>query len=360
VDNDFFSHRRVDPSVLSGSTQAIYSIQGSAEQVYSQLWIHHTDPNRFFENASTADRNVSRDNDTLTLSKVESPAIWRMGRSGVLSQASGAIWAKRIDGQDLVEMGLSEWLSTVATDSGFPPDRESSPVSYKAYVATTAGSSMIGDFVLPQTPQTWFPNFTTGGTFSIQTGVTACSPAPSCGVILPTQGWQLVASQPVALSAYGLYLAQYNIAVGGAGGRHKSAVRLSADPWTSSAYVPTTQLGPNEKRRIELFFRPQFSSSSSVLALRPSDEISVGTEPMYFHSASLHAISGVQVLGDPKTFSVTVVNASQSARSISCAETGLSSCTDVRDENNNPVTLPLSLSARSTKRLYVRLGGWPS
>lgn len=360
IGNTWFSHRRVDPAAFSNTTQPLASIQGDSEQVYAQLWIHPVEPNRFFENESTNDRNVSQGNGTLTLSKVESPAVWRVGRYGALNQASGAIWAKRVAGQNLVEMGLNEWLSTITSDSGTTLDSENSPVSYKAYVATTGGASLIGDFLLPQTPKTWFPNFTTGGTFSIQTGVSACGSAPSCGVILPSAGWQLVASQPFSVSANGLYLAQYNVAAGSNGGQHNSNVRLDADPWTSVTYVPTSQLGANEKRRIEHFFRPPAASSNMVLALRPSNGTTVGTDAMYFHSASLNPISSVQVLGDPATFSVTVVNASQSARDISCSETGLSSCTDVRDENNNTVTLPLSLAARSTKRLYVRLGNWPS
>lgn len=359
IGNTWFSHRRVDPAVFSNNGQAITSVLGNAEQVYAQLWIHPVNPNRFFENESADDRNVSQGNGTLTLSKVESPAVWRVGLANALVQASGAVWGKRTNGQLITEMGLGEWLSTTAPDTGTTLDSESSPVSYKAYVAT-AGTSLISDFLLPQTPKTWFPNFTTGGTFSVQSGVPACDTAPSCGVITVNAIWQLVASQSVSLSANSLYLAQYNIAAGSSGGGHKAAVRLDAEPWTSAIIVPPTQLAANEKRRIELFFRPIVAMGSSVLALRPSDEVTVGPGPMYFHTASLSPISSVQVLADPAAFSVTVVNASQAARSISCSETGLSTCTDVRDENNNAVPLPLSLPARSSKRLYVRLGNWPS
>lgn len=359
--NTWFSHRRVDPAAFGTGSQAIGSIRGSVDQVYAQFWAHPIDPKQMFEDNTAGDRNVSENNKTITLSKVESPAIWRINSANQLVQSSGGIWGKKAGSAPHVELSANEWLGMVATTSGSTPDGESSPVSYRPYATTVGagGNSLIADFLLPQTPKTWFPNFTAGGSFSIQAGLPECGSAPSCGMLTGSEGWHIVASQPFSLTQNAMYLVQYNITAGGAGAWSDALVRPDAAPWTAVASLQPFQLSANEKRRIEHFFRAPANASNMVLSLRPSDRTTATAgKTIYLNKAGLHAVDSVQVLGALESFSVTLANSSQAARGFECAETGLSSCTNVKDEKGQDVVFPVQVDARTMKRLYVTSPTW--
>lgn len=359
--NTWFSHRRVDPTAFGAGSQAIGSIRGGVDQVYAQFWAHPIDPKQMFEDNTAGDRNVSENNQTITLSKVESPAIWRINETGGLVQSSGSIWGTKAGSALHAELSENQWLSLVSTTSGNTPDSESSPVSYRPYATTLGaeGNSLIADFLLPQTPKTWFPNFSTGGSFSIQAGLPECGAAPSCGVLTGSEGWHIVASKPFSLTQNTMYLVQYNITAGGSGAWSDALVRPDAAPWTAVASVQPFQLGGNEKRRIEHFFRAPANASNMVLSLRPSDRTNATAgKTIYLNKASVHAVSSVQVLDSLETFSVTLVNASQAAKSFTCNDSGLSNCTSVKDELGQDVTFPVEVGTRSMKRLYVTSPTW--
>lgn len=359
--NTWFSHRRVDPAAFGTGSQAIGSIRGGVDQVYAQFWAHPIDPKQMFEDNTAGDRNVSENNQTITLSKVESPAIWRINETGGLVQSSGSIWGTKAGSALHTELSENQWLSMVSTTSGNTPDSESSPVSYRPYATTLGaeGNSLIADFLQPQTPKTWFPNFSTGGSFSIQAGLPECGAAPSCGVLTGSEGWHIVASKPFSLTQNTMYLVQYNITAGGSGAWSDALVRPDAAPWTAVASVQPFQLGGNEKRRIEHFFRAPANASNMVLSLRPSDRTNATAgKTIYLNKASVHAVSSVQVLDSLETFSVTLVNASQAAKSFTCNDSGLSNCTSVKDELGQDVTFPVEVGTRSMKRLYVTSPTW--
>lgn len=353
--NTFFSHRRVNTARFSDAT--ITDING--DLAYAQLWIHRDDPRAFFANTGNGPRNRSENNTTYTLSKVETPTVWRSVATGKLEQASGAVWGLLSLSMPPQTLGMSQWIALTqpATNAR---DTEDSSVAFKAFKFTQQASLISnGDFVNGQGG--WVSN---GGEFQYTTG-TACGGAATCGRTKATATWNILASSPFSVTAQSLYRAQYTVAAGPTGGAHNAQIRLNADPWTSVAYsVPNATWSGNEVRRIEHFFKATATASNIVLSLRPSDNVSVANAAdMFFSQASLTPTTiDAQALPSAASLGINVVNASASAKSFGCVPLGFSSadCINGRvvDELNQPVPFPFEVPARGSKQLYVRLVDW--
>lgn len=354
-DNTFFSHRRVNTARFADA--AITDING--DLTYAQLWMHRDDPSAFFASTGSGPRNRSENNHTYTLSKVETPSVWRSVSSGKLEQASGAIWGLKGLTTPYQTLGLSQWTAMTQ-----PPvnaqDTESSPVAFKAF-KFTGQASLISNGAFINGQGGWVSN---GGEFEYWSGVMCGGPA-TCGRTKPTEAWNILASNAFSVTAQNLYRAQFTVAAGQTGGAHNAQIRLNASPWSSVALsVPTSTWSANEVRRIEHFFRATTTASNIVLSLRPSDGSNMSNPGnMFFGQASLSSAAvETQALPPLSTLGMTLVNSSSASKSFGCVPLGFSSadCTNGRvvDELNQPVPFPLDVPAGGGKQLYVRLVEW--
>lgn len=354
LDNTFLSLRRVDTGRFSDAS--ITNING--ELTYAQVWIHQDDPRAFFANNGGGPRNRSERNHTYTLSKIESPSVWRRVDSGKLEQVSGTVWGLKGLNTQWETLGLSQWIE-LTQPAANAKDKESNPVAFKAF-RFTPSSSLIsnGDFIDGQGG--WVSN---GGGFVYTSGA-ACGGAATCARVQAVALSNILASSTFSVTDQNLYRARYTVAAGAAGGGHNAQIRQNGNPsWSTVALsVPTSTWAANEVRRIEHFFKATTTASDVVLSLRPTDNVSV-TGEMFFSQASLSPVTvEAQALPTLGSLGVTVVNASDTSKSFGCVPLGFSSadCTNGRvvDELGQLMPFPFQVPARSVKQLYVRLVDW--
>lgn len=357
--NTFFSHRRVDATKFANNTVS-ESIDG--EHAYAQLWAHRDGATAFFIDNASGARNRSENNQTYTLSKVESPTVWRKVGTR-LEQASGAAWALNTGGQ-VSTLGLSEWRA-LNQSTALTQDTESSPVSFKPFTYTPGGS-LIGNGTFESNGGNWVAN---GVEFEYTSGA-VCGGEAKCGRVKGSAVGYTLVSSPFSLTAPGVYLASYTMAAGPDGGGQDALVRLNASPYTlQGSYVPGSTWASNEVRRIEYFFQASFTAGNAVLALRPNNSQDTsgpggtnGTlnKNVYFGRAAVQSVSNVQALPAFGTLGVNVINATTAQQTFGCTTVGIQStnCALVVDEANLPVSFPFTVPARSAKQLYVRHADW--
>lgn len=369
-DNTLFSHRTVDSNQFAATASLSDGIQGAAPQVYAQVWLHNTsNPSVFF----TGDRrNESRNNTVLTHSKVSAslPSTWRTNSAYVsnnnapqTTQSSGGIWWLKTlttNGYNK-EMALPEWLNRVQATTS-TADAESSPMSYRPFVLTlgNGGNSLINP-IAQGSGWTW----NAASQVPYATGASTCGEASVCASVTASQSWHSLMSNPFQTTSGQLYFAKYTLKQGTVKGIHNATVRRSTDSAMVGEYLQNVETNPGEVRYYEHFFRANANSgTNTVLALKPSDGVANSTNPyttQYFSDATVHLVDAVAVLPGLDQLGVTAVNASAAARTFSCAEDlgiAQANCSSVRDEDNQPVTFPVSVDARTMKRFYVHSSTW--
>lgn len=364
-DNELLSHRAVDGNVFATNSSLSNGIQGNAPQVYAQLWLHATlNPSVFF----TGDHNnESRNNTVVTHSKTTSPSTWRMNSQWVTNnnspqttQSSGGIWLLKTTGGYNKEVALPEWLK-VTQSSTSTADVESSSVSYRPYALTlgNGGNSLI-DPIASGSGWTW----NAASQVSYATGASTCGEASVCASLTASQPWHTLMSNPFTTTQGQLYFVKYTLKQGAVKGIHNTTVRLTNSTMVGE-YLQNVETNPDEVRYYEHFFRGNANSgANTVLALKPSDGVANSTNPyttQYFSDATVHQVDAVAVLPGLDQLGVTAVNASAASRNFNCVEDlGIASanCSSVRDENNQPVTFPVSVGARTMKRFYINSSTW--
>lgn len=354
--NSFVSRRAVDLASFTDSATGTpnpgYIGMKAPPHAYAQLWLHKTNARQFFADVDNRQRNLVDTNETLSLSKVESPAVWRMAPNGQLAQASGAIWGlKAATSSAIEELALPAWQAAAVSN-----DTEKSLVSYKPFVAPNP--SLIDDFVQGA-------NWTSlGAAFRLLTnGDPACGNVPACGEATAADKWSLIASKPFTPVQGDVYLASYDVKAGANGGAFNSNIMVNGS-WASATkeFVQSTYFSPNEVRRVEHFFRATGTDPQTTVFLRPSDATQAyAGRTMYFSRASLHPVKTLEIL-PMATLAATAVNASSDARNILCSSLGLGgSCPSLVDEANQPVATPngaVVVPARGVVQLYVRSNKW--
>lgn len=381
-DNVLFSHRTVDPAQFTASyIQQGMQGQDPPKQVYAQLWLHNNaQPSAFFtDDASTgARRNKSHNNQVLTHSKTSGPSTWGMDGSAYVNnqssqlttQISGAIWEVQQTTAQTANyrkrMALPEWLKLVQPDAGYQEDSQSSPIVYRPYVLTLGnnGTSLVS--AIDQGSQ-WVWNAASQVPYA--TGTSTCGGASVCAGVTASATWHSLVSPAFQTTAGNLYFIKYTIKQGAARGEHNTSIRRDSEPNRYAQvgeFLQSVYTEANEVRRFEHFFRANsHSGSSTVIYLKPSDGLM--TDPtktyttQYFSDASVHQVTGWDVLPSLAQLSATATNASSVARTFRCVEDlgfAQASCSAVRDENNQPVTFPVSVAPRTMKRLYIHSSTW--
>jgi parallel beta-helix repeat protein len=368
TNNLFFSRRAVDPSAFG--QESATSIENGAPQVYAELWQSKNDPANFFKPftnetnnaACTAEPqptpnfylNRSAGNRTLTLTKVESPALWRMDRFGNLGQASGAVWGLR-QADLLKEIGMGDWLGTVpAPQTGYVADKEESPLSYAPYIANLVNEStpLVGDFLVSGQ---WLPR---DGTLT---------PLTDRVQFLAAQSWAMLTSAYFPITQDQFYLTRFTATAGDEPARFAMNIYekdnySTGATLTKGSFIPPTAFKANESKRIEHFFRAQVNAPFVGVFLKPTDANDTRlTKVMYFNAGSVLPVSGFDVLPALRTLSVSVVNAASADRVLSCADLGFSDqCSLLADEENKPLTWSSALlvKPRTAVQLYVRDTKW--
>ncbi len=357
-DNVLFSHRTVDVNRFS-AVNLQDGIQGNAPQVYAQFWLHKGDPSTFF----TGDhRNESKNNVTVTPSQVSAITTWRMGKTFQAVQASGGIWALLQTGQSYQEMPLSNWLTRAQVDSSNVDTETNSPVSYRPYVLTLGNSGISLVEKLARNSQ-WVWN--AGGPVPYVDGTVACGGASVCAGVTASEAWHSLVSPAFTVTPGNLYFAEYTIKQGPVRGEHNASVRRSSDSLQVGEYVQSIYTEANEVRRFEHFFRATSNGgANTVFALKPSDGVPNSPKPyttQYFSDVSVYPVTGWSVLLPLDQLVATAANASGTTRTFQCvADLGFAQadCSSVRDENNQAVSFPVSVPARTMKRFYVNSSTW--
>lgn len=361
--NNFFSRRTVDGAAFGKATYK--GVRG--ELTHAQLWMHTSkDARTFFQdNAGKTDRNVSVGNQTLTLSRVTTPSVWRLEaadrRDGVttslrMEQVSGAVWGLKSFYDPIEQLGLADWLAlTGSADS--TPDSESSPVSYRTHNFASTSTSILtnGEF-----------KGTLFGTWQTDAGTRqylawGCPTATShCAEFKATGLDDRMTSVPFDVLGGQLYQVSYTVASSSTQAvRHSAHIGAKNAPSTVMAPLSTVvELKAGEVRRIETFARPQAGVEASM-SLRASD----GTAPWfnkkaYWADAAVKPVSNaVSVLPPLNALGITAINASNEPRTFTCADLGMTDCSQVVHAHNNlPVTFPVKVVPRNALRFYVRLG----
>lgn len=357
-DNVLFSHRTVDVNRFSASYLQD-GIQGDAPQVYAQFWLHKNNPSTFF----TGDRrNESKNNVTVTPSQVTPVTTWRMGKTFQAVQASGGVWALLQTGQSYQEMPLSNWLTRVQADSPNADTETNSPVSYRPYVLTLGNNGVSLVEQLARNSQ-WVWN--AGSQIPYVDGMAACGGTSVCAEVTASAAWHSLVSPVFTVTPGNLYFAQYTLKQGPVRGEHNASVRRSTDYLQVGEYMQSVYTEANEVRRFEHFFRATNNGgASTVLALKPSDGVTNSPKPyttQYFSDVSVHPVTGWSVLPPLDQLVATAANASGTPRTFRCVEDlgfAQTSCNSVRDENNQTVTFPVSVPARTMKRFYINSSTW--
>lgn len=377
-ENAFVSRRAVALQNWDTSTagSAGSLLMYNVPHTYAQLWLHKGDAAKFFS-VDSAGRPANRSelNETLSLSKVEQPAVWRMGLSGQLVEYSGAIWGVRgtVNSKTtLEEMARPRWLAFAPPGDSLSADKvESSPISYKPYaVKQGAAASLIDNFV---SGAVWTP--VNGTLFTMLNGtqpLSQCGGALSCGEARPASGDSLVASKAFSSKAGTTYLARFDVTAGSTGGAFSANVMVDGNAagtgvWStvSPNYIQINYFRANQTKRVEHFFQASISSPYAKLFLRPSDKTATYARPMYFSNASAHPTTDLEALPSMSGLAAVAVNASANAKLIACAELGLAAtapCPEkLYDErsveveiSNGAVTVP----ANTTLQLYARSPKW--
>ncbi len=353
--NTFFSHRTVSAEAFKKSPVA--GVQGDV--THAQLWLHKWDATAFFKDSAVGanDRNVSEGNRTLTLSKVQAPAVWRKEAGDVLEQVSGAVWGLRTGTMPYVKLGLSQWLDLTKPTT---KDTEASPVSFQPYkVSKAATTSMLSNGAFSVLGGGWTA---TGARSVYLTGLSSCmNTASTCLMGIANEPAGMVSSRAFDLTQGTLYTLNYTAAAGTTAARHGAVLRTSGATGQDKAMVaPVSAFKVKEVRRIESFVRPTASEKGVSLALRLGDGTSAWiNKGLYFADASMYPLSGeVQVAPPLSQLGVLAVNASTASRKVYCEDLGLTDCTNVVDDQNAAVSFPVTVDARSARQLYFRLTGW--
>lgn len=376
-ENVFVSRRAVALQNWDTSTAGSLGslLMYNVPHTYAQLWSHKGDATKFFSvDSAGRPSNRSSLNETLSLSKVEQPAILRMGLGGQLVEFSGAVWGIRgtlNDKTTLEEMALPRWLAIAPPGDPLSADKESSPISYKSYVVKPgAAASLIDSFV---SGAVWTP--VNGTLFTMLTStqpLAQCGGALSCGEAKPASGDSLVASKAFASKAGATYVARFDVTAGQGGGAFNANVMVDGVaagdgkwPSISPNYVQSTYFKANQTKRIEHFFQASISNAYAKLFLRPSDKTATYARPMYFSGASLYPTSDLEALPSMSGLAAIAVNASSSDKLVTCAELGLAASAPcpakLYDERN--VEVPISngavaVPANTTLQLYAPSAKW--
>lgn len=376
-ENVFVSRRAVALQNWDTSTagSAGSLLMYNVPHTYAQLWLHKGDAAKFFS-VDSAGRPANRSelNETLSLSKVEQPAVWRMGLNGQLVEYSGAIWGVRgtVNSKTtLEEMALPRWLAFAPPGDSLSADKESSPISYKPYtVKQGAAASLIDNFV---SGAVWTP--VNGTLFTMLNGtqpLAQCGGALSCGEARPASGDSLVASKAFSSKAGTTYLARLDVTAGSTGGAFSANVMVDGNAagtgvWStvSPNYIQINYFRANQTKRVEHFFQASISSPYAKLFLRPSDKTAAYARTMYFSNASIHPTTDLEALPSMSGLAAVAVNASANAKLIACAELGLSAtapCPEkLYDERNVEVVISggaVTVPANTTLQLYAPSSKW--
>jgi parallel beta-helix repeat protein len=332
--NTLFSRRTVDGTAF-GNTPYL-GVRG--QPTYAQLWLHATqDSGTHFKDSAPGanDRNVSSGNTVLSLTKVSKPAIWRMEAPDrkasnpalALEQVSGGVWGLRTMTAPYQSLGLSQWLALIDTTA--TPDAESSPVSYVTHKLST-GPELLSNpaFGNNSLTKSWTP---TSGSRSFISAST-CPLKTTCARYRATGVDDRLASNEFSLAAGVLYATAYTVKGSSSDARHSAHLGLSTTPQTVFQTVtPLLPIKGNsvvanaEERRFETFVKPS-TAGRAVLALRASDGSNTWfNKDLFFATASVAAVNGVSVSPATKGLGVAALNASNTERTFSCAELGLSS-----------------------------------
>ncbi len=381
-DNTLFSHRTVDPAQFSASyIQQGMQGQDPPLQVYAQLWLHNNaQPSVFFsdDQSTGARRNKSMNNKVLTHSKTGGPTTtWGMDGSTYVNdqssqqatQINGAIWEVQQTTSKTANyrkrMALTEWLKLVQPDAS-SQDSESSPVSYRPYVLTLGnnGNSLVAPI---DRGSQWVWNAASQVPYF--DGAETCGGASVCAGVKASEKWHALVSPAFPTTQGNLYFVKYTLKQGAVRGEHTTSALRDSEPdryKQVGEYLQSVYTEANEVRRFEHFFRANgYSGPSTTLYLKPSDGSMTDTSKQYtmqyFSDASVHMVTASQVLPPLDQLSATAVNAANTSRDFRCVEDlgfAQSNCSAVRDENNQAVTFPVTVDARTMKRFYINSSTW--
>lgn len=358
-ENTFISRRAFSNSGFSESTPPTSSVNlgyiGTKQpgHTYAQLWLHASDPSWFFKENEARAANVVQGNTTLSLTKTNTVAAWRMGPAGQLIQSSGAVWGvKRLNDATVSDMSQPAWQTMTASG-----DTEFSPVSYKPMTQKAGSNSLVDDFV---SGTSWEAR---GFTFAFLDDPVKCVGAVQCVEAVAKDSWNAMASKALSLLKDEIYLGRFTVRAGPTGGAFNGNIQVDGT-WVNASreYIQSTYLRPDESRQVEFFFRAAGNDPATKWFIKPSDATTPFTNrKMYFSQISLLRVNDFDILPF-STLSATAVNASTSDRSVWCSDLGLgNTCPLLVDEFNEPIPTAggaITLPPGSIKQIYVRSDRW--
>lgn len=360
LNNKLFSRRTVDLAAFNNTPYK--GVRG--ELTYAQLWQHDKlDASTFFtdKTAGVLDRNVSSGNLTVSLAKDRVPSEWRAespNRKGtapmVLEQVTGAAWGLRSLNGSFTQLGRPEWLALTGASASVA-DSETSPVSFKTHAHTLPALQLTNTWATG-----WSAN---AGVKTAQSNSASClNLATTCAYFYATGTDDRLTSTSFQLTSGVTYRATYVVAApSSSSARHSSTLRTANAPSAAMDVVsPLTELKPGEVRRITTYMRPE-AGFSGVLALRASDGTSAWfNKQVHFSNLLMTSISPVTVLPPLSSIFVSAVNASNEARSFTCADLGITAtnCGAVKQFDGQAVTFPVTVAGRSSARFYVAMSDW--